>query len=69
MVLNYTLLAMKIDKLLIKTRFGCSLARSIDGVISILMSAIMWYQAKTLFFLIRNSHNYFFKNKKTHFKL
>jgi len=36
----------------IKTRFGlnCSLARSIDGVISILMSAIMWYQAKTLFF-------------------
>ncbi len=36
----------------IKTRFGlnCSLARSIDGMISMLMSAIMWYQVKTLFF-------------------
>jgi len=36
----------------IKTRFGlnCSLARSIDGAISMLMSAIMWYQTKTLFF-------------------
>lgn len=33
----------------IKTRFGlnCSLARSIDGVFAILLSAIAWYQLKT----------------------
>lgn len=36
----------------IKKRFGldCSLARSIDGVFAMLLSAVMWYQVKTVLF-------------------
>ena len=36
----------------VKTRFGldCSLARSVKGVFSMLLSAVAWYQMKTLFF-------------------
>lgn len=36
----------------LKTRFGldCSLARSVDGVFCMLLSAVLWYQMKTLFF-------------------
>jgi hypothetical protein len=36
----------------IKKRFGldCSLARSIDGVFAMLLTAVMWYQVKTVLF-------------------
>lgn len=36
----------------IKTRLGidCSLARSVNGVFAILLSAIVWYQVKTVIF-------------------
>jgi hypothetical protein len=36
----------------IKTRFGldCSLARSVNGAFTLIFSAVMWYQMKTLFF-------------------
>lgn len=36
----------------IKTRFGldCALARSVKGVFSMLLSAVLWYQMKTFFF-------------------
>lgn len=36
----------------VKTRFGldCSIARSVNGVFAMLLSAVMWYQMKTVFF-------------------